>query len=164
MGIPLIALLVVLSINMVELIKQKIYWAIAKEKAKQIADVGAVIDGFTALFRRYVATRSLAIHGFIWSAYGAFGSATFAYEMMPAKGLMFDTLSLAVLTALIALTILNFLIAYLISRGFRIGEVLVDFLSIITYRSANPMHTQEAETETHEIVEEQRRVHYWWFF
>lgn len=162
--LPVVVLAIVLCRHTLSYIYQRIQWAIAQEKAKQIAHVEPVVEGFTSLFRRYVATRAMGIRAFVWAAWGLFTCACFAMAWADSGASDVATYLPFALPIMLVLSLGELVLAFLISVGFKIGLVLVDFLSIIAYRSANPFDTQNADDETRDLAVEQRRKHYWWFY
>ena len=154
----------VLSVNTIRVGWKFFQWNVEKEKAKQIASVEPVVEGFTSLFRHYVTTRAIGIYEVFWSVWGLYTFACYFVSNHPFS-MDYPILSPSTVIATLAvISCLHVLLAFLISSHFRIGSVLVDFLSIIAYRSANPMDTQNAVAETLEIAKYYRRERYWWFF
>lgn len=128
-------------------------WRPMVQRAGRIHDETAVIDAFTTLYRIYVHTRSVGVHGYMWAALGLMATALFA-----------ESASWGAVVALFAVSIGNLACSYLLSNIFKIGEPLVDTLGQIAYRSAHPYDTHHAASNTIEIARQHRRTHYWWFY
>jgi hypothetical protein len=157
---PCLVLAFVAVRNFILLWYQIYKWNISVEQAQQIANVEPVIEGFTSLFRRYVATRSLAVHAYVWVGWGLLTAIAFFFgQAGPQDNAVTDPVLF-----IVGLSLINLCLAYFTTNSFKIGEVLVDFLGIIAYRSAHPFQTQFAEQETLHLAQRHRRKHFWWFY
>ncbi len=156
-----ISMLYIAGRNIWSYVEQKINWRYAVKEAQNLASADQVIDGFSSLFRRYVKSRSIGIHGYFWSAWGFLSIASYVGSGTIVEG---DIQTIIPAGILVFLTSLNLFFSYRISNDFRLGVVLVDFLGIIAFRGAHPYHSTEAEPSTRNIAKRYRFERYWWFY
>lgn len=122
-----------------------------------------MILGFTDLFRIYVRTRKSGIYGFFWFVLSAYAAAVIAVEASYQE--IVQPIMLSAFLLLVALSVLNAIVAYQLSKHFQIGRILIDHVLIMNERANQAQVTPDSAREkTARTARWYRKNRYWWFY